>query len=109
MAPLRSYKSRSTPAAALVITGLVATFSGLGFGLYARLHPASSASQERLNPNQSFPPLPDWNEDDLWQPWDQAPALRSRPDYGNTPPSGPISPPLTLPLPPKSPPLPLRR
>jgi hypothetical protein len=88
MAPLRSYKSRSTPAAALVITGLVATFSGLGFGLYARLHPASSASQERLNPNQSFPPLPDWNEDDLWQPWDQAPALRSRPDYGNTPPSG---------------------
>ncbi|PZU99612.1 MAG: hypothetical protein DCF32_18440, partial [Leptolyngbya sp.] len=73
---------------ALVTTGLVATASGLGFGLYARLQPASSASQERLNPNQSFPSLPDWNGDDLWQPWADAPARRDRPDYSTTPPPG---------------------
>lgn len=73
---------------ALVTTGLVATASGLGFGLYARLQPTSSASQERLNPNQSFPPLPDWNGDDLWQPWADAPARRDRPDYSTTPPPG---------------------
>ncbi|MFQ4135597.1 hypothetical protein PGN35_004690 [Nodosilinea sp. PGN35] len=79
---------RPTPALALVMTGLAATASGLGFGLYARLQPASSASQERLNPQQSFPPLPDWNGNDLWQPWNDAPALRDRPDYGNTPPPG---------------------
>lgn len=79
---------RSGPALALVMTGLAATASGLGFGLYARLQPASSASQERLNPNQSFPPLPDWNGNDLWQPWSDAPARRDRPDYGSTPPPG---------------------
>ncbi|MGG6239281.1 hypothetical protein ACQ4N7_11660 [Nodosilinea sp. AN01ver1] len=73
---------------ALVLTGLVATASGLGLGLYARLQPASSANPERLNPNQSFPPLPDWNGGELWQPWNDAPALRDRPDYGSTPPPG---------------------
>ncbi|OKH48378.1 hypothetical protein NIES30_10130 [Phormidium tenue NIES-30] len=79
---------RSLTMLALVTTGLMATASGLGFGLYARLQPASSASQERLNPNQSFPPLPDWNGDDLLQPWADAPARRDRPDYSNTPPPG---------------------
>lgn len=73
-------------ALALVFTGLAATASGLGFGLYTRLQPANSASSDRLNPNQSFPPLPDWNGDELWQPWDNAPTLRDRPDYGSTPP-----------------------
>lgn len=78
-------KRSSTPALALVLTGLMATVSGLGVGLYARLQPASSASQERLSPNQSFPPLPDWNSNTLWQPREDAPARRSRPDYGDTP------------------------
>lgn len=87
-APVGSTQRYSRPALALLATGLAATASGLGFGLYARLQPASSASQERLNPNQSFPPLPDWNGNDLWQPWEAAPALRDRPNYGNTPPPG---------------------
>ncbi len=87
-APAGSAPRRSLPALALVMTGLAATASGLGFGLYARLQPASSASQERLNPNQSFPPQPDWNGKDLWQPWSDAPAQRDRPDYGSTPPPG---------------------
>ncbi|MEA5452345.1 hypothetical protein VB780_27480 [Leptolyngbya sp. CCNP1308] len=87
-APAGPTRRRSLPALALVVTGLAATASGLGFGLYARLQPASSASQERLNPNQSFPPLPDWNGNDLWQPWSDAPAQRDRPDYGSTPPPG---------------------
>ena len=81
-------RRRPVTALALVFTGLIATASGLGFGLYARLQPASSASPERLNPNQSFPPLPDWKGGDSWQPWDDAPALRRRPDYSDTPPPG---------------------
>ncbi|MGB6014554.1 MAG: hypothetical protein WBG32_07475, partial [Nodosilinea sp.] len=81
-------RQRSATTLALVLTGLVATASGLGIGLYARLQPASSANPERLNPNQSFPPLPDWDDSELWQPWDEAPARRDRPDYGSTPPSG---------------------
>lgn len=90
-APTGPTQRRSLPALALLVTGLAATASGLGFGLYARLQPASSASQERLNPNQSFPPLPDWNGNDLWQPWSDAPAQRDRPDYGSTPPgSAPV-------------------
>ncbi|PSN16587.1 hypothetical protein C7293_01845 [filamentous cyanobacterium CCT1] len=79
---------RSSTTLALALTGLVATVSGLGLGLYARLQPATSANPERLNPNQSFPPLPDWDGSELWQPWNDAPALRDRPDYGNTPPPG---------------------
>ncbi|MGB3199510.1 MAG: hypothetical protein WBA99_01325 [Nodosilinea sp.] len=81
-------RRRSAVALALVFTGVAATASGLGFGLYARLLPANSAGSDRLNPNQSFPPLPDWNGGEAWQPWDDAPALRSRPDYGHTPSSG---------------------
>ncbi|HSM80600.1 MAG TPA: hypothetical protein VLS96_02885, partial [Nodosilinea sp.] len=81
-------RSRPLPVLALAFTGLLATASGLGFGLYARLQPRQSTSQQRLNPNQSFPPLPDWNSDALWQPWDEAPALRQRPDYSTTPPQG---------------------
>ncbi|MGB5973585.1 MAG: hypothetical protein WBG38_09700, partial [Nodosilinea sp.] len=75
---------------ALVLTGLIATASGLGIGLYARFQPVSSASPERLNPNQSFPPLPDWNSSNS-QPWEDAPTRR-RPDYGNTPPPGTAAP-----------------
>lgn len=80
-------KPRTAPAVALGLTGLVATVAGLGVGFHLRLQPASStASQERLNPNQSFPPQPNWNGDTLWQPWEDAPALRNRPYYGTTPP-----------------------
>jgi hypothetical protein len=82
----QSVPGRSPGAIALGLTGLVATVSGLGFGLYARLQPNQSTSQEWLNPNQSFPPLPNWSGDDLWRPWDDAPALRPRPRYGDTPP-----------------------
>lgn len=89
LAPAASSPSqRPSTTLALALTGLVATASGLGLGLYARLQPATSANPERLNPNQSFPPLPDWDGRELWQPWDDAPALRDRPDYGNTPPPG---------------------
>ncbi|MGF1517616.1 MAG: hypothetical protein ACFCVB_07415 [Nodosilinea sp.] len=72
-------------ALALVLTGLMASVSGLGVGLYARLQPANSTGQERLSPNQSFPPLPDWNSNTLWEAWEDAPARRSRPDYGDPP------------------------
>ncbi|WOD40384.1 hypothetical protein [Nodosilinea sp. E11] len=88
IAPLSSTKHPSKKVLALGLTGLIATVSGLGIGLYARLQPASSASPERLNPNQSFPPQPGWNSNPLWQPWDDAPANRRRPDYGDTPPPG---------------------
>lgn len=81
-------RRRSTIALALMFTAIAATASGLSFGLYTRLLSASSAGLDRLNPNQSFPPLPDWNGSEAWQPWDDAPALRSRPDYGNASPPG---------------------
>lgn len=77
--------AKRSSALALVLTGLIATVSGLGVGLYARLQPASSTGQERLSPNQSFPPLPDWNSNTLWEPWEDAPTRRSRPDYGDPP------------------------
>ncbi|MFH7242383.1 MAG: hypothetical protein ACHWZW_05975 [Spirulina sp.] len=46
---------------ALLATGLVFGVGGIAFGLQARLHPASPAAQTRFNPNQAFPPLPNWN------------------------------------------------
>ena len=48
----------------LVATGLVFGLGGVTFGLQARIQPASPAAQTRFNPNQSFPPLPDWNTRD---------------------------------------------
>ncbi|PSR18539.1 hypothetical protein C8255_06760, partial [filamentous cyanobacterium CCP3] len=87
-AATRLPSQRSSTTLALVLTGLVATAGGLGLGLYTRLQPATSAGPERLNPNQSFPPLPDWDGSELWQPWNDAPTLRDRPDYGSTPPPG---------------------
>ncbi|TVQ09872.1 MAG: hypothetical protein EA368_08650 [Leptolyngbya sp. DLM2.Bin27] len=79
--------ARRPASLALVLTGLIATVSGLSFGFYTRLQPASSTGQERLSPHQSFPPLPNWNSNTtLWQPWEDAPTRRSRPDYGDPPP-----------------------
>ncbi|WP_035994576.1 hypothetical protein [Leptolyngbya sp. KIOST-1] len=90
-------RRRSGLGLALVLTGIAATASGLGFGLYARLQPTGSTTSERLNPNQSFPPLPDWNGNDLWRPWNDAPALRDRPAYSDTPPPGSAVEPVFIP------------
>ncbi|TVP69465.1 MAG: hypothetical protein EA342_03315, partial [Leptolyngbya sp. LCM1.Bin17] len=87
--PSGQRRSTWTPLA-LGLTGLVASLTGLSLGLYARLQPAnvsSSPTGDRFNPNQSFPPLPDWSGNTLWQPWDQAPSLRRRPNYGDAPPN----------------------
>jgi hypothetical protein len=45
---------------ALMATGLIFGLGGVFFGLHARLQPNNSAIQSRFNPNQAFPPLPDW-------------------------------------------------
>ncbi|NJL47492.1 MAG: hypothetical protein HC929_08380 [Leptolyngbyaceae cyanobacterium SM2_5_2] len=45
---------------ALVGTGLIAGVSGLTLGLQSRLQPSSLSGPALLNPDQSFPPLPDW-------------------------------------------------
>ncbi len=79
---------RKVAPAALVLTALVASCSGLGIGLMARLKPtgASDSSTVRLNPEQSFPPLPDWNGDDLVEVWEYSPNPRHLPHYGDTAP-----------------------
>lgn len=46
---------------ALLATGFVFGLGGVAFGLQARLSPANPAAQTRFNPNQAFPPLPDWS------------------------------------------------
>ncbi|HEY9738720.1 MAG TPA: hypothetical protein V6D06_20645 [Trichocoleus sp.] len=52
------------PQFALVFTGMLASVAGLGFGLSLRLHTPVSSGESRLNPEQSFPPLSDWQGDD---------------------------------------------
>ncbi|HIK43596.1 MAG TPA: hypothetical protein IGR64_01790 [Leptolyngbyaceae cyanobacterium M65_K2018_010] len=73
---------------ALLGTCVVAGLSGLTFGLQARLQPLDSPSPARFNPNQSFPPLPDWPGDNFGSNW-SSPTYRRRfqPDYGDTPPA----------------------
>lgn len=46
---------------ALLATGFVFGLGGVAFGLQARLSPTSPAAQTRFNPNQAFPPLPEWS------------------------------------------------
>lgn len=46
---------------ALLATGFVFGVGGVAFGLQTRLHSASPEAQTRFNPNQAFPPLPNWN------------------------------------------------
>ncbi|MGF1568214.1 MAG: hypothetical protein ACFCVD_09080 [Nodosilinea sp.] len=91
-APPRAKSSRRPATLALVATGLVASISGLSFGLHARLRPLDTSpfpdtpKTSRFDPNQSFPPLSDWSHDELWQPWEAAPAPSlDRPDYGDRP------------------------
>ncbi|HEY9760875.1 MAG TPA: hypothetical protein V6D07_00030, partial [Trichocoleus sp.] len=79
----------------LVLTGLVATLTGLGGGLMLRLHtPISPSGTSRLNPEQSFPPLPDWQGDDPIAEFEtpyvpDAPAARNRPEEPRHTPSAP--------------------
>jgi hypothetical protein len=47
---------------AILATGLVFGIGGVAFGLQVRLHPSNPAAQNRFNPNQAFPPLPDWDD-----------------------------------------------
>ncbi|MBD2257348.1 hypothetical protein [Pseudanabaena sp. FACHB-2040] len=53
-----------TPQVGLVLTGLVASVAGLSFGLSLRLRAPAAPNSSRLNPEQAFPPLPDWGGDD---------------------------------------------
>jgi hypothetical protein len=46
---------------ALLTTGFIFGIGGVAFGLQARLQPSSPAAQTRFNPNQAFPPLPNWD------------------------------------------------
>jgi hypothetical protein len=72
---------------ALLGTSVVAGLSGITFGLQARLQLSDAASPVRLNPNQSFPPLPDWSggrSADWSAPTGRQPT---RPDYGSSPPA----------------------
>ncbi|MBD0334159.1 MAG: hypothetical protein ICV62_01605 [Cyanobacteria bacterium Co-bin13] len=50
--------------AGLALTSLVASVAGLGFGLSLRLRAPAAPNGSRLNPEQAFPPLPDWGGDD---------------------------------------------
>jgi hypothetical protein len=83
----RPQNSRPWAPVALTLTAMIASFSGLGAGLMARLQPSGpSGTSVRLNPEQSFPPLADWSGDDPVEDWDFNPARRSFPDYGDRPP-----------------------
>lgn len=86
--PSRSRFRKFAPAA-LVLTALVASFSGLGLGLMARFQPTVSdrSSSVRLDPEQSFPPLSDWSGDDPIPAWEYSPDRRDLPDYGDSAPS----------------------
>jgi hypothetical protein len=95
-------KARKVAPVALVLTALVASFSGLGVGLMARLqpsNPASTGSSVRLNPEQSFPPRSDWSGDDPIDAWNYSPSRRNLPDYGDGPPHPTVVAPDTVPEP----------
>ncbi|MEB3269577.1 MAG: hypothetical protein VKJ09_13620, partial [Leptolyngbya sp.] len=59
--PPRSPKGRLIPA--LALTAVVAAIAGVGAGAAWRLAPSGLPGQVRLDPNQSFPPQPDWSGD----------------------------------------------
>jgi hypothetical protein len=93
---------------ALVGTGLIAGLSGLTFGLQSRLQPSDLSGPARFNPNQSFPPLPDWRGGQQGIDW-SAPASRQRfqPDYGDVPADlSPVVEPVVPPSAPAAEPLP---
>ncbi|MDJ0701781.1 MAG: hypothetical protein QNJ46_00745 [Leptolyngbyaceae cyanobacterium MO_188.B28] len=50
--------------AALVMTMFVSALMGLGFGTVLRFTPPRQAGGIRFDPDQSFPPLEDWQEDE---------------------------------------------
>lgn len=86
---------------ALLATGLLAGIGGLALGFYVRLQPMSAnAGQGDLespngtsatpsnwfNPDQSFPPLPNWRGEDFLPNNDTPSRRQRRPDYGSSPP-----------------------
>lgn len=90
--PKRRFNKRY---AALLMTALVASVSGVGFGAMLRFMPNPPIGQNRLNPEQSFPPLSDWPIDhesealtDFDQPYyapDASPSGQpSSYDYGSS-------------------------
>ncbi len=82
-----SPSSRKWAPAALAFTAVIASFSGLGIGLTARLQPSHSHTPVRMNPEQPFPPLSDWNGDVPMEDWQVSPAHLNLPDYGEAPPT----------------------
>ena len=83
--------SKTGPTWGLLLTAIVAGGGGLGFGLQARFHQGGElqlpvSPLPRLNPSQSFPPLPDWNGKDFSGDWSNSSRpVPQRPDYGSTP------------------------
>lgn len=68
---------------AILATGLVFGIGGVAFGLQARLHPSNPAAQTRFNPNQAFPPLPNWDDNG---PGFANPTVENRrPRFGDRP------------------------
>ncbi|MEB3288381.1 MAG: hypothetical protein VKI82_00600 [Leptolyngbya sp.] len=68
---------------AVLATGFVFGIGGVAFGLQSRLHPASPVAPNRFNPNQAFPPLPDW--DDNGPSFDNPTVEHRRPRLGDRP------------------------
>jgi hypothetical protein len=70
----------------LMVTALGAGLSGLVVGLQLRTHTLDPSQASRFNPNQSFPPLADWNgnrpDQKVLRPFNR--PLR-QPDYGDAP------------------------
>lgn len=89
--PQPSRKSARLAPWALLSTGFAAGLSGLVFGLYVRLQPApvdassNAPNATRFNPNQSFPPLPDWQGQDFAPNDSNRPRRERQPDYGDSP------------------------
>ena len=62
--PIKSVKrGRQIRKVALLMTVFVSALMGLGFGTVLRFSPASQSGGIRFDPDQSFPPLEDWLED----------------------------------------------
>lgn len=89
--PHQPRKSSGLAPWALLTTGLAAGLSGLVFGFYVRLQPvpvdasSNSTNSTRFNPNQSFPPLPDWQGQDFLPSNTNRSPRERRPDYGDSP------------------------
>jgi hypothetical protein len=81
---------------ALLTTGFIFGIGGVAFGLQARLQPSSPAAQTRFNPNQAFPPLPNWDNS---EPGFGNPTVESRRSGPSDRPDSPNGRPSNLPTP----------